>query len=55
LSHRQKVLNRTIGVEEGSAHGAIDIRSREPHALHIGNGCLALATHRQGRRVIETL
>ena len=48
MSYTQKILNRTVGVKEGSAHGAINIGSWESHALHAGNGCLALATHGQG-------
>jgi hypothetical protein len=48
MSYSQKVLNRTVGVEEGGAHGTIDLGSWEAHGLHVGNGCLALPTHSQG-------
>jgi hypothetical protein len=44
-SYCQQVLNRTVGVEEGGAHGPINVSARKTHAFHIGNGGLALATH----------
>jgi hypothetical protein len=47
LSYRQEILNRAVGVEEGGAHGPVDISPCETHALHVGNGGLALSTHGQ--------
>lgn len=47
-SHRQEILDSTVRIEKGSAHGPVNIRPRESHALHIGGGGLALATHSQG-------
>lgn len=47
LSHCQKILDRAVRVEEGGAHGAINIRASETHALHVGDGCLALSAHGQ--------
>jgi hypothetical protein len=53
LSYRQKILNRAVGVEEGGAHGPVDVSPCETHALHVCNGGLALSTHSQSRGVIE--
>jgi hypothetical protein len=47
LSYRQKILNRTVGVEEGGAHGPVDVSPCETHALHVCNGGLSLSTHGQ--------
>jgi hypothetical protein len=47
LSYRQKVLDRTVGVEEGGAHGAVNVGASKAHALHVGDGCLTLVAHGQ--------
>jgi hypothetical protein len=53
LSYGEEVLDRTVGVEEGGAHGCVDISPREAHALHVSHSRLALVTHSQSRGVIE--
>lgn len=52
-SYGQKVLDSAIGVEEGGAHGAVDVGPCEAHALHVGDSGLALAAHGQGRGIVE--
>jgi hypothetical protein len=53
LSHIQEVLDSTVRVEEGGAHGYINIGSCEAHALHVGHDGLALVAHSQSGGIIE--
>jgi hypothetical protein len=53
MSHSQQVLDRTVRIEEGSAHGGVNVGPSEPHILHVGNGSIAFAAHRQRRRIVE--
>jgi hypothetical protein len=45
LFYRQKILDGAVGIEEGCAHSRINISACETHALHVGNGGLALSAH----------
>jgi hypothetical protein len=53
VSHREEVLDRAVGVEEGGAHGGVDISPCETHALHVRDGGLALVAHGQRGGIVE--
>jgi len=38
----QEVLDSTVGIEEGGAHGTVDVSARETHGLHVRDGGSAL-------------
>lgn len=47
-SYVEKILDSSVRVVEGGAHGSIDLGAFEAHGLHVGNHLLALGAHRHG-------
>ena len=54
MSYREEILNRPVGIEEGGAHGLINLIPRETHTLHIGNSCFSFASEGQCGWIVET-
>jgi hypothetical protein len=49
----QQVLYSTIGIEEGSAHGPVDLFTWKAHRFHVCNGSVALLSDSQGIGIVE--
>lgn len=49
----EEILNCAVWVEERCTHSSIDFCPREPHALHVLDGCVTLGSESEGRWVVE--
>jgi hypothetical protein len=47
VSYCEEILDRAVGVEEGGAHGSINVGTCKAHAQHVLDGGISIAAHGQ--------